>query len=412
MPPPEHKKRKLPKGVYEKQGTLWFSVYRNGEQFHRPAGTNLVLEAQAARDNFIAELVKGEIKAGGTGNVTCSALLDDYLNNVKRTSQKNSDWPYIAEKTVKKHLEPFFGPRKADKVDRKLLEKYHDQKVAEGYDGISVNRQLGILRTAFSIGRKNKRTNNTPDFSTTIIRRLERENARQGIITDEQYQKLASILPAHIKPLFVLCWKTGVRPAEAFRIRWNQVDFSKRLIALKAGETKTGPSRFLPMVKDVVEALQEWQTHLMRYQPKAVFVFTDPVEGCVMNNDYYKTPWATACREANYMVEGTNRKGKAVTKPALLFYDTRRSFRSYLPEEIAKSDGMAAMGHTQDTTYGRYHVDAERSALRVLDALDGGPSSKPNPTGLNEQIAGLFELQKAGALTESQYQAAVAKLLG
>ena len=373
VPTPDAKKRKLPKGVYEKQGTLWFSVYRNGNQFHRPAGTNLVIEAQAERDKFIAKLVDGEIKAGGTGNVTCAALLDDYLNHVKRTSQKDSEWPYIAEKTAKKHLEPFFGSRKADKIDRKILEKYHDQKEAEGYDGTSVNRQLGILRTAFSHGRKNKRTNNVPDFSTTIIRRLERENARQGIITDEQYQKLTSLLPVHIKPLFILCWKTGVRPSEAFRLRWSQVDFSKRLIALKAGETKTGAARFLPMVKDVVEGLLEWQSYLMRYQPKATFVFTDPVEGCVMNNDYYKTPWATACREAEYMVEGTNRKGKAVTKPALLFYDTRRSFRSYLPEEIAKSAGMAAMGHTQDTTYGRYLVDAERSALRVLSALEWRP---------------------------------------
>jgi len=94
----------------------------------------------------------------------------------------------------------------------------------------------------------------------------------------------------------------------------------------------------------------------------------------------------------------------------MLFYDTRRSFRSYLPDEIAKSDGMAAMGHTQETTYSRYHVEPERAALRVLNALDGN-SSRSGRAGLKDQIAGLFELQRAGALTESQYQAALAKLL-
>ena len=127
-----------------------------------------------------------------------------------------------------------------------------------------------------------------------------------------------------------------------------------------------------------------------------------------MNNDYYKTPWDRARREAGYVAEVTNRKRVPVTKPWLLFYDARRSFRSYLPDEVAKSDGMAAMGHTQDTTYGRYLVEGEKAALRVLKVLDGGSAAEsPN---LADQIARLFELRSAGALTETQYEAAVLKL--
>jgi hypothetical protein len=162
-------------------------------------------------------------------------------------------------------------------------------------------------------------------------------------------------------------------------------------------------------VKDVEDALVEWRNYLLRYQPKVKLVFTDPVKGVVTNNDYYKTPWERACREAGYMVEKTNPKGETVLKPSLLFCDARRSFRTYLPDEIAKSDGMAAMGHTLDTTFGRYHVEPQRAALRVLDALE-----KPEAKGLTlpEQLAQLHSLFQAGALTEQMYQSACANVLG
>jgi hypothetical protein len=47
-------------------------------------------------------------------------------------------------------------------------------------------------------------------------------------------------------------------------------------------------------------------------------------------------------------------------KLAILFYDSRRSFRTYLPDEVAEADGMSAMGHTQDITFGRYNVEPQR----------------------------------------------------
>jgi hypothetical protein len=169
------------------------------------------------------------------------------------------------------------------------------------------------------------------------------------------------------------------------------------------------------LFRSVEEAFQEWQSYLLRYQPKAKLVFTDPIKGVVMNNDYYKTPWGLACRKAGYTVEKTNREGKSVLKPSLLFYDCRRSFRTYLPDEIAKSDGMAAMGHTQETTFGRYQVEPQRAALRVLKALEQPepktpPISEPRTPTVPEQIAQLFQLLQAGALTEPQYQAACAKV--
>ena len=65
-------------------------------------------------------------------------------------------------------------------------------------------------------------------------------NARQGFLTDQQYEKMRDALPKYLKPLFIIGYCTGVRLGELLAIEFEQIDWEQGFITLKADETKTG----------------------------------------------------------------------------------------------------------------------------------------------------------------------------
>jgi integrase len=397
----------LPKGIYWKRGELWARVKRHGRRFDRPAHTTSIREALSVQDGLLREVLAGEKSVPGAGNTTCSELLAAYLDRLKRKTREGCDTLKIATGTVEKHVIPFFGKMKAIRVTRATLEKYHDAKI-KTHSQVSVNRQLGYLRSAFILGAKDKQINHSqiPDFSTTIIRSAEEDNARSGIITQEQYEKLLPLLDVHVRPLFVLTWNTGVRPSEAFRLTWEQVDWNSRLISVHARQAKIGKQRYLPMRQRVYEEMQSWQAYLKNLQPHATLIFTHPVTGQAMTKNDYRASWAKACKAAGY-AHDVESNGRKYIKTDLLFYDARRAFRTYIPEEINVLDGKSVMGQTQDTTYGRYHVEPQRSALRILEAQEKivvPAVAKTNGDSLESRLLELKKWFDSGLLDEAEYK--------
>jgi integrase len=381
----------LPVGVYRKRSSLWVFFGRHGRKYHRPAHTNSIKEALAVRDQLMQEVLSGEKRNAGVGNVTCAVLLENYLQRLKRTSKPDAETYKITSATLVKHVLPFFGALKAEVLDRRQLEQYRDAKLKE-IGQVSINRQLGYLRTAFKQGKRDKLTNNEPDFSTTILRSAEEENVRTGIITQAQYEKLVPSFGdnLHIQTLFVLCWNTGIRPSEAFRLDWEQVDWENRLIAVYKAQSKTGKARFLPLRAAVVDQLKRWQAFLDETFEDATWIFTHPVTGERMGKNDYRGPWSAACARAGLS--------------GVLFYDARRAFRTYLPSEINAQDGMSVMGHTQSTTFGRY-LDNQQAAKRVLEKMER-PASKPTEASAIDKIRALKELSellKDGHVTPEEF---------
>jgi integrase len=364
-----------------------------------------VPEALKVRDALMLEVLAGEKRNAGTGNATCGFLLENYLDRLKRTSRPDSDTYQITRGTVAKHVAPFFAQMKAERIDRQTLETFQSRKLKEGLGQVSVNRMLGYLRTAFKLGRKDKLTNNEPDFSTAIVRRAEEDNARTGIIKDPQYLKLVEALESepHVQTLFVLCRQTGVRPAESFRINWDQVLWDDRLISVFKRQAKIGKPRFLPLNDTAFDQLSKWRDFLSEHVKNPEYIFTHPVTGKQMTKDDYKNVWARACLACGYGRKERNTTGRKFIKTDLLFYDARRAFRTYLPTTVSKTDGKSVMGQTQDGTFDRY-LGSKEAAERVLEAMQ--PAAPTVKVSVLEKIAALKELSqllKDGTITQEEF---------
>jgi integrase len=73
------------------------------------------------------------------------------------------------------------------------------------------------------------------------------DNARQGVVTYEQYRKLLEALPDHLKPLLAIGYYLGMRSGEIRGLRWDQVDLDAGLIRLEAAQTKAKFAREAPI---------------------------------------------------------------------------------------------------------------------------------------------------------------------
>jgi integrase len=84
-----------------------------------------------------------------------------------------------------------------------------------------------------------------------------------GIYTPAQMAKILAAAPEHLRPLFALGAFAGLRSAEIYRIKWQ--DIRKDYVVVEAGNAKTAARRLVP----VQPALSAWLATAERGEPDA-----------------------------------------------------------------------------------------------------------------------------------------------
>lgn len=157
-----------------------------------------------------------------------------------------------------------------------LLEKYN-------FSFGTIEHLQRELHPAFEMAVRDSiiRTNPTSKILGQLKKQVEiRKCVRRALTPEEQNAFLQFVdghpVYEHWKPIFVFLMGTGVRAGEMSGLRWKDIDFEKRIITIdhavvyfagkmnksenklyiSAPKTKAG-IRKIPMVKEVVEALQE-----------------------------------------------------------------------------------------------------------------------------------------------------------
>jgi len=161
-------------------------------------------------------------------------------------------------------------------------------------------------------------------------------NARQGFLTDEQYEKLRDALPDYLRPLFVTGYCTGVRLGELLAIEWEQVDWLQGFITLNADRTKTGHTRAVPILDGDMRTWLEWSR--------------DNADRCqrVFHRDgapfkEFRRTWQKACAVAGV--------------PDLKFHDLRRTaVRNMRRAGVPQVVRMRISGHRTDSMERRYNI--------------------------------------------------------
>jgi integrase len=232
------------------------------------------------------------------------------------------------------------------------LEKYQHKREEEGRAPATIDMELSVTQTmvnkAFDNDMVNGRT--IKAFRKVKSRLKKGANARDRELTTEEFLKLTrgkytarwklrgkpkeevgDISPAHLKPLLVVAFHTGMRKGELLGLQWSHIHKEKGLIRLPAEGTKERKPKSIPInhhVKKVLVAL-----------PRALhhdYVFTykgQPIKKL-------RRSFENACDKAGIPYGRKAENG-------LTFHDIRATFDTNMDRAgVSESCRKAILGHS------------------------------------------------------------------
>jgi integrase len=324
-------------------GRIWYiQYYDHGRKISESSHLTDREQAEGLLKQRLADIATGRDITPSKATISdlCGLVLADYRVR-RRRDLKMVEWRYKA------HIEPALGGLQASRLTSSQIGSFVEQRRSAGASDPTINRELSIVRRAFTLAMRED-----PPLvrRAPYIPKLEEDNARQGFLEPEQYEKLLEELPAKLKALYVCGYHVGARKGELLKIQWLQVDFDARVIRLTAGQTKSKKPRSVPIYGDMERWLRFQQEHCLEGCPYVFFgARKRPVSAHLFG-------WAEACQRAGL--------------PGLLFHDLRRSaVRNMKRAGVQDKVAMEISGHRTRSVFDRYNIVDEGDIGNAADKM-------------------------------------------
>jgi len=386
--------------IFQRKGStlLWCAYYLRGREYRESTGESEPEKAekflkrrlkevgadQIGAKSFVgpqAERVKiscgiiAEEQRKPDCDCLCCALERDFKLREKDSPQNLSN--------VKRVRLDFAGQRAAS-LTAEQVDKYIEERLAEGYAPASVNRITQTLAQAFSLAVERKRLSQRP-----MIRHLsEKGNERKGFFENTEFRAVVENLPEELQDFARCAYLTGWRKGEIRSLRWEDVDGD--VIRLRAENAKNGKARSVAIEGELAGVLER------RRAARQVRRDNSPVilSALIFHRDGepvgdFRKAWATACVmaglgklvcpkcngavDADYKCACCSREWNRdeLKYVGRIFHDFRRTavrdmVRAGVPETVA----MSISGHKTRSMFDRYNIANERDQREALRATE------------------------------------------
>lgn len=346
------KTKGLPSGsVYPRGNIFWLKYYvpGNPKPIRISSGTS---DREAAVSLLRQKMARVSLHLEHTNDpdrVHVSQLLDLLIDDYKyeeRASAKD------VELRVEKHLRPYFGHVVAKDLGTTQLKEYVKLRRKRGSEQATVNKELAFLRRAYRLGYRHepRLVLSVPYFPIKAV-----DNAREGVVKPEQYQRILPLLPGYARIALVIAYHTGARRGEIRQIKLDRVKLDQGIIELARkttkGTTERRQARNLPIYGDMLPEISRYLkedidpgcSYLIQRSGKPVLTF-------------YKV-WRAACKEAGI--------------PTALFHDLRRTaVTNMIDAGFSESDAMDISGHKTHSVFRRYNIKSPERTKRLGERLE------------------------------------------
>jgi integrase len=298
--------------------------------------------------------------AGLRSHQTANYFLDTLLEHFGSKRIKSitpSDIEVFKQKRLDKPIK-----FKQKNEEGKIVELERQRAIA------GVNRELALLRTILNDAVYNGWLIRSPFLNAKGLVSLADENKRERVLSfDEEKRLLITCLAdlprtykrkgkeisvviksrrKHLKPLIILAVDTAMRRGELLTLRWSDVDFDNRLIAILAFNTKTAKPRNVGMTQRVYDELSELWKNSPKDLDGLIFGITDSV----------KKSFSSACSDAGI--------------DDFHFHDLRHTaITRMIQAGLSPMEVMKVSGHTQMATFARYVNPNTQAVTRIADVL-------------------------------------------
>ncbi|MBO1924586.1 site-specific integrase [Thiomicrorhabdus sp. 6S3-12] len=221
----------------------------------------------------VAEQLKAEIALGNDPQaqkvedrkqaaLTTKLILRNYLDNEYypfiKTNQKR---PETTIRLIELRFKDFMHLALTDITPQKL-DKWVSGQLSNDIKPATVNRAINAIKALLNQAVKWHLINSNPIEG---FKRLKTD--KKGVVrflSEIEEERLWQAIHSrgiddHIKPLFTVLLNTGARPQEAFNLRWDDINFTNKLLTVQASFSKTGQTRHIPINEKLLSGLTEWK---------------------------------------------------------------------------------------------------------------------------------------------------------
>lgn len=251
-----------------------------------------------------------------------------------------------------------FGDQEADSLKRQDIEEWLQTLInEEDLAASTVNKHLTILRAAYNRALRHEppKVIRNPTFG---LKSLKENNKRTRFLLEEEEPVLFKAIPdERDQDLAMMALHAGMRRSEMLRLKWLDIVFAGRFIAVL--ESKTGEGREIPMNKTLEERMR---ARLESAKDKEGYVFGAPGGGFLYNFD--SRVWRPALKKSGIQ--------------NFHFHDLRHTFASRLVMQgVDLRKVQKLLGHKSIKTTERYAHLAPRYLREAVETLDRLPGFLP-----------------------------------
>lgn len=207
------------------------------------------------------DMVRGEFDITthkATRAVTLADVWEKYLPWAKeyKGTWKDDEYHYG------KHLEPRFASKPMESITPFEIEKMKMElkkglnKHGKPYAAATIKHQIVLLRRLFNVARKWGMYEGVNPVERVQMPKI--DNQKTEFLTEDELTRLKETLenwPFKESAAFVkFAMFTGLRRGELFKLTWDDVDFERSLVKLRA--PKGGKTTILPLNQEALEVLR------------------------------------------------------------------------------------------------------------------------------------------------------------
>jgi integrase len=327
----------------------WLAYRVDDKQKREPVGDSLE-EARDAEGKRRGQKREGTIFDELPGKLTFSELAEWYLG--LRSVQRLASHRRI--RTAFANFNEVFGGKRVSRIKPQELEDYQSRRTDQGKSAATIDMELSIVKTMVTKAFDNDMVGGRAVKTFRQIKRRLRpgSNARDRVLTFEEYANLIRAAKPHLKPILIVAYHTGMRKGELLGLQWSHVD-RKGFIRLPPDMTKERKPKTIPINHHVKYALEGLPRSLHHD-----FVFTykgKPIaEGL-------RRSFLSACREAGIIYGMNDPKG-------IRLHDFRTTLKTnMLRAGVDKALRDIIIGHTLKGMDTFYLKPSNEDLVRAMD---------------------------------------------
>jgi len=263
-----------------------------------------------------------------------------------------------------------FGDLLVRDIGLSQIENYQQKRLNMGMAPGTVDREVGEVKTMIykahddgllgdriamtfkKVKKQLKRGSNARERTMTTTEYLKLTTGKHKVKTKTRKEKLEDNSPAHLKPILIVGFYSGMRKGELLELKWSHIDREKGFIRLPAGMTKEGKPKSIPISRHVREVLARLPRSLHHD-----YVFT--YRGQRIKN--LRRSFESACKNANIPF---GRK----TENGLVFHDIRRTVKTnMLRAGVDKALRDTILGHSLQGMDAYYLKPSDEDLKAAMD---------------------------------------------